>query len=350
MAAVLSLRTIFQLHPNLSSGRVTIKPRAALHEAHSMRVPYQLKQKQSRLFHRLPSGLNMEVIVHKKVEEKQSGEEKQRPSENPPLVFVHGSYHAAWCWAEHWLPFFSASGYDCYAVSLLGQGESDAPSASVSGTLQTHASDVADFICKELTLPPVLIGHSFGGLIIQYYIANAKTDQISDKRDLFPKLTGAVLVCSVPPSGNSGLVWRYLFTKPIAAYKVTRSLAANGFQTSLSLCKETFFSATMEDHLVLRYQELMKESSRMPLFDLRKLNASLPVPSVPKSAIELLVLGANDDFIVDAEGLNEIGRFYGVSPICVKGVAHDMMLDCLWEKGAKAILAWLEDLKREQLR
>lgn len=42
----------------------------------------------------------------------------------------------------------------------------------------------------------------------------------------------------------------------------------------------------------------MKESSRMPLFDLRKLNASLPVPSVPKSAIELLVLGANDDFIV----------------------------------------------------
>ena len=42
----------------------------------------------------------------------------------------------------------------------------------------------------------------------------------------------------------------------------------------------------------------MKESSRMPLFDLRKLNASLPVPSVPKSSIEVLVVGANDDFIV----------------------------------------------------
>lgn len=46
------------------------------------------------------------------------------------------------------------------------------------------------------------------------------------------------------------------------------------------------------------YQKLMKESSRMPLFDLRKLNASLPVPSVPKSSIEVLVLGAKDDFIV----------------------------------------------------
>lgn len=42
----------------------------------------------------------------------------------------------------------------------------------------------------------------------------------------------------------------------------------------------------------------MKSSSRMPLFDLRKLNASLPVPSIPKSSIELLVLGAKDDFIV----------------------------------------------------
>lgn len=192
----------------------------------------------------------------------------------------------------------------------------------------------------------MLIGHSFGGLIIQYYIANAKPYQFLDMRDFFPELTGAALVCSVPPSGNSGLVWRYLFSKPIAAFKVTRSLAAKGFQTSVPLCKETFFSATMEDCLVLRYQELMKKSSRMPLFDLRKLNAALPVPSVPKSAIELLVLGANDDFIVDAEGLKETGQFYGVSPICVEAVAHDMMLDCLWDNGAKVILSWLKDLKK----
>lgn len=69
-----------------------------------------------------------------------------------------------------------------------------------------------------------------------------------DAECLFPTLTGAVLVCSVPPSGNrylstlhssklfihennqpnstsfmtssSGLVQRYLFTKPIAAFKV----------------------------------------------------------------------------------------------------------------------------------
>ena len=44
-----------------------------------------------------------------------------KSEKNPPLVFVHGSFHAAWCWAEYWMPFFSDKSFDCYAVSLLGQ-------------------------------------------------------------------------------------------------------------------------------------------------------------------------------------------------------------------------------------
>lgn len=36
----------------------------------------------------------------------------------------------------------------------------------------------------------------------------------------------------------------------------------------------------------------------MPLFDLKKLNASLPPPSVPRNSVNILVMGASDDFIV----------------------------------------------------
>ncbi|GMP30948.1 hypothetical protein CsSME_00005374 [Camellia sinensis var. sinensis] len=337
------------LPANFHFSRMSIMPRSVITREHRMRVPYELKEGQSRLFHKLPSGLDMEVIFQKGLRYyRRNPNERRDRSENPPLVFIHGSFHAAWCWAEHWLPFFSQNGYDCYALSLLAQGESDAPAGPVAGSLQTHAADVADFIRKEVTLPPVLLGHSFGGLIVQYYIASIRSEQILETKSLHPDLAGAVLICSVPPSGNSGLVWRYLFSKPIAAFKVTRSLAAKGFQTSLPLCKETFFSAEMEDHLVLRYQKLMTESSRMPLFDLRKLNASLPVPSVPNASIEVLVLGANQDFIVDAEGLSETGKFYGVPPVCVEGnVGHDLMLDCSWEKGARVILSWLSGLNRQ---
>lgn len=42
----------------------------------------------------------------------------------------------------------------------------------------------------------------------------------------------------------------------------------------------------------------MKGSLKVPLFDLRKLNASLPVPSPSKNTVKLLVMGASDDFIV----------------------------------------------------
>ncbi|URE24186.1 Alpha beta hydrolase [Musa troglodytarum] len=260
---------------------------------------YQLREGQFRRFHRLPSGLAIEVIFQ---EAQAAAAEGLR---NPPLVFIHGSFHAAWCWVEHWLPFFSDSGYDCYALSLLGQGESDVPSGAAAGTLQN------------------LVAH--------------------------PLVAGAVLVCSVPPTGNSGLVWRYLLTKPIAAIKVTLSLAAKAFANSLPLCKETFFSSTMEDHLVLKYQELMKASSKLPLFDLRKLNASLPVSPPTKGTVTLLIMGASDDFIIDTEGLQETARFYGVQAFCVEGVAHDMMLDSRWEKGAQTFLSWLQELQRDQV-
>lgn len=93
---------------------MTVKPRAALASGkHKMSVAYELKQGQFRQFHKLPSGLNMEVIFQKG--------DRENDEKPPPLVFVHGSFHAAWCWAEHWLPFFSRHGFDCYALSLLAQ-------------------------------------------------------------------------------------------------------------------------------------------------------------------------------------------------------------------------------------
>ncbi|KAL3007797.1 hypothetical protein AAZX31_08G355100 [Glycine max] len=306
--------------------RSNLKTAAVMSREKKMRAQYDLKQGKSRNFHELPSGLSMEVIVQK-------GAEKNTNVEYPPMVFVHVSYYAARCWAEHWLPFFSSSGHDGYAISLLGQGESDSPADSVAGALQTHARDVADFICRNIRSPPVLALTMVNCLV--YY----NTSLLHE--DLYPKLKGAVLVCSVPPSGNSGIVRRYIFSKPIVAFK-----AAKAFQTSLSLCKETFFSATMEDHVVKRYQELMKESSRMSLFDLRKLNASLPVPSVTNCPFEILVMDAKDDFIVDTEGLVETAKFYDVSPVSVEAVAHDMMLDVSWEKGAKVILSWLKGLEK----
>lgn len=67
------------------------------------------------------------------------------------------------------MPFFAAAGYDCYALSLRGQGGSDKKRPSgeqlkVSGDLDSLADDLASVVAA-LPAPPVLVAHSFGALV-----------------------------------------------------------------------------------------------------------------------------------------------------------------------------------------
>ncbi|HZG68660.1 MAG TPA: alpha/beta fold hydrolase, partial [Herpetosiphonaceae bacterium] len=41
-----------------------------------------------------------------------------------PVLFVHGAWHGAWCWAEHFLDYFAERGYGAHALSLRGHGGS----------------------------------------------------------------------------------------------------------------------------------------------------------------------------------------------------------------------------------
>lgn len=40
----------------------------------------------------------------------------------------------------------------------------------------------------------------------------------------------------------------------------------------------------------------------------------------------VLVLGAEKDFIVDRAGVQETGRYFGVAPLMLPGLHHDVML------------------------
>lgn len=114
--------------------------------------------------HVLPDGMALELLY-------QPAASSAPAPVRPPLLFVHGSYHGAWCWRERWMPFFAAAGYDCYAVSLRGQGVSDKRTPAgeplkVSGDLRSLADDLASVVAA-LPAPPVLVAHSFGALVSQ---------------------------------------------------------------------------------------------------------------------------------------------------------------------------------------
>jgi len=249
----------------------------------------------------------------------------------PPLLFVHGSFHGAWCWHEHWLRFFQSLGFDCHALSLRGHGQSDAPAHDeVAGTLSSHAADVLSF-ARTLPSSPVLVGHSFGGLCVQ--------EAISSRAAITPLVAGAALLCSVPPAGNSAMALRMLFSTPLRAARVTYAMVSRAFEQDAALCRATFFSESLGEEQLVRYQAQMAGSGKTQLLDLRTLNASLPVPP-PPPGLPVLVLGAESDAVVDREGVEETSRWVKTKAVWVPG-AHDIMLDADWHSAAEALRGWL---------
>ncbi|HEU5296299.1 MAG TPA: alpha/beta fold hydrolase [Burkholderiaceae bacterium] len=80
------------------------------------------------------------------------------------FVLVHGAWHGAWCWSRV-LPVLRAAGHAAHAITLTGTGER-AHLLSRDISLGTHLDDVINLIaCEELD-DVVLVGHSYGGLVI----------------------------------------------------------------------------------------------------------------------------------------------------------------------------------------
>jgi pimeloyl-ACP methyl ester carboxylesterase len=79
------------------------------------------------------------------------------------------------------------AGYAAYAVSLSGHGGSPGRKQLDSFSILDYARDVASVVAA-LPAPPVLIGHSMGGFVVQKYLEEYQAP-------------GAVLMCAVPPQG-----------------------------------------------------------------------------------------------------------------------------------------------------
>ena len=90
-------------------------------------------------------------------------------SDAPPLLFVHGAGHGAWCWDEHFLDFFAEHGFNSYALSLRGHGKSGGRERLRWTSIADYVSDV-ERVAAELPRDPVVVGHSLGGLVVQKYL------------------------------------------------------------------------------------------------------------------------------------------------------------------------------------
>jgi len=87
------------------------------------------------------------------------------------IVFIHGAWVTARCW-EPFVSFFEGRGYRCLAPSWPYKDASPAvlrasPPAALGGLGITRIVDHYADVIRKLPEPPILIGHSFGGLFVE---------------------------------------------------------------------------------------------------------------------------------------------------------------------------------------
>jgi len=240
-----------------------------------------------------------------------------------PILFVHGAWHGAWCWQEHFLPYFAQHGYGVHALSLRGHGASSGREHLRWSSIADYVSDISQ-VLQRLPKPPVLVGHSMGGLVIQKYL----------EAHWAP---AAVLMAPAPPSGVIRTVRNIIAHQPLVFLKANLTLRLYPIIGTPALARTLLFSNTLpEDQFARHYSRLQDEAYRAFL-DMLFLN--LPRPR--KVQLQPLVLGAANDAVFSVEDVRSTARAYGTNAEIFPNMAHEMMLEEGWQAVADRILGWL---------
>jgi pimeloyl-ACP methyl ester carboxylesterase len=242
----------------------------------------------------------------------------------PPLLFVHGICHGAWCWEEHYVPFFSGHGFDTHALDLRGHGAHGSQDLD-RATLEHYAADVVT-AASALSSPPVVIGHSMGGAVTQLVL--------QDRPDA---IAGAVLLASMPPTRPRALEMLRIQRSVLGGLALQKLV--KGKQLSVSEVRRLpFFGGRVSAADAERYGSLLQAESQSAIRGLMKLSLPRPGADVP-----VLVIGSRQDRIFGAATVRRTAAHFGVEPVVLGTGCHDLMLDPEWEESALRILAWLKD-------
>jgi len=240
-----------------------------------------------------------------------------------PLLFVHGAYTGAWCWDEFFLRHFAAQGYSAYALSLSGHGSSRGRAYLDSFSIADYVDDVAEVVDK-LPVPPVLIGHSMGGMVLQKYLERRSAPAV-------------VLMSSVPPQGLLGSAFGLAFSKPNLMGDLNRIMG--GGQPQMETLRQAMFHEVVELERLQRYYHLCQPESHRAIWDM----SLFDLPFVSRMQLPpMLVIGAEHDVLIPPDQVRMTACRYGVEAQILPGLGHGMMMESDWRVAADPIIAWLK--------
>jgi pimeloyl-ACP methyl ester carboxylesterase len=250
-------------------------------------------------------------------------------------MMIHGMYCAGWAW-DNYKAFFESKGYRCIAPTLRYHNvtHDDPPNPRLGTTsLLDYIHDLEEEI-RQLDKPPILMGHSMGGLLAQILVARSSAESL-------------VLLTPAAPRGVMALKWTVIksFWDDLTTYGFWKKPIKGTFEN-------TIYSTL---HLVPRdkqkeiFDKLVYESGRaaweMGFWLLDKNRSS----EVDESRIicPVLVIAATEDRLTPPVVVRKIAAKYGKVSTYKEfaGHAHWVLGEPGWKDIAQYIYDWLLSAK-----
>jgi alpha-beta hydrolase superfamily lysophospholipase len=255
-----------------------------------------------------------------------------------PVVFVHGLWLHATSW-QPWVELFTEHGYAPVAPTWPGEAETVAATrAAPEAVADRGVEEVTDHFAKivlDLPSPPVLVGHSFGGLIVEKLLglglgAGGVAIDAAQIKGVLP-LPLSSLHATLP-----------VFRNPANRHRAV-SLTADEFRYA-------FGNAVDAEESDALYDAWNVPSPGRPLFEAASANFSLHAPT--KVATDnvnrgplLLMMGRRDHTVPEAitrATLHQYRRSTAVTDLVELDRGHSLTIDHGWREVATSCLAWLD--------
>jgi non-heme chloroperoxidase len=256
--------------------------------------------------------------------------------EKKTIVFIHGLWIHASSWRP-WMDFFNQQGYNTLNPAWPGDSATVAECRDNPKPIANRGvTEVADSYAKviaSLPEPPIVIGHSFGGLIAQVLLGRGI----------------AAAGIALDPAPMKG-VWQL----PFSALRASFPVLANPFnlRKAVSLTfnqfKYGFANALPEEEAKQLYDSLTIPAPARPLFQAAFATiagSQTKVNTANTSRGPLLITGGEKDHIAPPILGKASAKKYNSSVITefklFEGRGHSLASDHGWKEVAEYSLAWL---------
>lgn len=252
----------------------------------------------------------------------------------PPVVMIHGMWSDAGTMKDV-RDAFAREGYQVDAVTLPHHGtraeHTEASRAALASTkLQDYVAFLTDRV-RKLDRPPILVGHSMGGLLAQLTAARVPCERL-------------ILLSSAAPAGINGLgisVFRTLGTNLLRfpLWKSTTELKLANVRYGIANSQSDDEQRDIYEHC--GYESGMVTFQMTLAAFTKRVFAHVPPDSI---TCPVLIIGGSEDRVTPFRIQRSIARRYGdrCQLVEIPGCCHWTIGGRFFGEISQAMFEWLE--------